>query len=71
MILTTPYGEEYGMRNLSVYIEIRGNSIYVGDIIGNDSNDACFSYADTYRVNLENPAISISLPLNKPIRHRK
>ena len=53
------------MRKLSVYIEINGNSIYAGNIKGNDSSDACFTYADEYNSNLENPAISISLPLNK------
>ena len=53
------------MRKLSVYIEINGNSIYAGNIMGNDSNDACFTYADEYSSNLENPAISISLPLSK------
>ncbi len=53
------------MRELSVYIEINGNSIYVGNILGNDSNDACFTYADEYSSNLENSAISISLPLSK------
>ena len=53
------------MRKLSVYIEINGNSIYAGNIEGNDSSDACFTYADEYNSNYENPAISISLPLNK------
>jgi serine/threonine-protein kinase HipA len=37
----------------------------VGEIIGNDSNDACFAYAESYASNPEHRAISISLPLSK------
>lgn len=53
------------MRELSVFIEINGNSEYVGEIVGNDSTDACFSYADSYRLNPEFKAISIGLPLEE------
>jgi len=53
------------MRRLSVFIEINGESIYVGEIIGKDSNDACFTYADAYLDNSEHHAISIGLPLEE------
>ena len=53
------------MRELSVFIEINGNSEYVGEIVGNDSTDACFSYADSNRLNPEFKAISIGLPLEE------
>ena len=53
------------MRKLSVYIEINGESVYVGEIVGKDSNDACFSYADTYLENSNHQAISIGLPLEE------
>lgn len=53
------------MRRLSVYIEIKGESVYVGEIVGKDSNDACFTYADVYLENSEHRAISIGLPLEE------
>jgi len=53
------------MRKLSVQIEINGCSVYVGDITGNDSNDACFSYGEEYAANPESRPISISLPLER------
>ena len=53
------------MKKLSVYIEINGNSEYVGEIIGTNSNDACFTYADIYLVNPLHRAISIGLPLEE------
>ena len=53
------------MRRLSVFIEINGLSKYVGDIIGTDSNDACFTYADAYLEDFEPRAISIGLPLEE------
>lgn len=53
------------MRRLSVFIEINGISEYVGEIAGTDSNDACFTYADTYLENPEHRAISIGLPLEE------
>lgn len=55
------------MRELSVYTEICGRSIYVGQIVGNDSSDACFSYADEYLDNPEHLPISLSLPLDSKI----
>jgi len=53
------------MRRLSVFVEINGLSKYVGEIVGSDSNDACFTYADTYLENPEHRAISIGLPLEE------
>lgn len=51
------------MRKLCVYIEINGNNVYVGDIIGNNSEDACFTYSESYLENHDSRAISIGLPL--------
>ena len=48
------------MRRLSVYIEINGENIYVGEIAGKDFNDACFSYSDDY---LKNPEHRNSLKI--------
>ena len=36
------------MRRLSVFIEINGESVYVGEIAGKDSSDSRFTYADAY-----------------------
>ena len=51
------------MKKLSVQIEIKGISRYVGDIVGTDLNDACFTYAESYLADQESRSISISLPL--------
>lgn len=53
------------MKRLIVYIEINGRSEYVGEIVGTDVNDACFTYADIYLNNPMNHAISIGLPLSE------
>lgn len=53
------------MRRLSVFIEINGISEYVGEIVGTDSNDAYFTYADSYLENPEHRAISIGLPIEE------
>lgn len=53
------------MRTLAVYIEIKGENEFVGEIVGNNSNDACFSYDTTYLNNPECRAISIGLPLEE------
>ena len=53
------------MRRLSVFIEINGTNEYVGEIVGTDSNDACFTYADSYLEKSEHRAISIGLPLEE------
>lgn len=55
------------MRILSVFIEINGIAEYVGEIAGTDSNDACFTYADSYLNNPKHRAISIGLPLEEKI----
>ena len=43
--------EDNEMRRLSVFIEINGENVHVGDITGKDSTDSCFTYADTYLEN--------------------
>ena len=53
------------MRTLAVYIEIKGENEFVGEIVGNNSNDACFSYDTAYLNNSECRAISIGLPLEE------
>ena len=45
--------EDNEMRRLSVFIEINGESRYVGEIVGNNSDDARFTYADAYLENSE------------------
>ena len=51
------------MRDLLIQIELNGENVYVGDIVGNDSKDACFTYAESYVNVPEHRSISISLPL--------
>mgnify|MGYP002519803983 CR=1 FL=1 len=46
-------------------LDPNGKSVYVGNISGNNYQDACFTYADTYLENQENRAISIGLPLEE------
>lgn len=53
------------MRKLSVFIEINGRNEYVGEIVGTDSNDACFTYADSFMNTAGHRAISIGLPLQE------
>ena len=53
------------VKRLSVYIEINGNSEYVGEITGTNSKDACFTYADIYLENPLHKPISIGLPLEE------
>ena len=53
------------MRRLSVFIEMNGENVYVGEIAGKDSNDACFTYAEAYLENQEHRAIYIGLPLEQ------
>ena len=55
------------MRRLSVFIEMNGESVYVGEIVGKDSNDVCFTYAESYLENPEHRAISIGFPLEEKI----
>ena len=53
------------MKKLAVEIEVKGKSVYVGNISGNDYRDAVFSYADEYLASVDARAISISLPVTK------
>lgn len=53
------------MKRLSVFVEKNGENIYVGKIVGENSADACFTYADTYVNDSNNRSISIGLPLEK------
>lgn len=53
------------MRNLSVFIELDGKQTYVGNIRGNQSDDAVFSYASEYKNNPNNRPISINLPFEE------
>jgi len=53
------------MRKLAVEIEVKGKSVHVGNISGNDYRDAVFSYADEYLASADARAISISLPVTK------
>ncbi len=53
------------MKKLAVEIEVKGKSVYVGNISGNDYRDAVFSYADEYLASADARAISISLPVTK------
>lgn len=49
---------------LAVYIEIKGKSIYVGNITGDSPINASFRYADEYMSQEGNRPISISLPFS-------
>lgn len=53
------------MKRLSVFIEINGRNEYVGEIVGRDSGDAGFTYAESYLENPEHRAISIGLPMEE------
>lgn len=50
---------------LTVFIEINGTSIYVGDITGDTPSSASFLYSPEYLSNPESRPISISLPLTE------
>ena len=51
-------------KRLAVYIEINGQSIYVGDIEGDSALSASFRYADEYMSDSKNRPVSISLPFS-------
>lgn len=55
------------MQKLIIFIELNGVSVHVGDIEGENSDNACFKYADSYLSNPESRAISISLPLSNGV----
>ena len=50
------------MRKYNVYIEVYGKQVRVGEIKGNSSEDACFSYSKDYISMHGSKAISVSLP---------
>lgn len=52
------------MRRLSVYIEIKGTQVCVGEICGNTPEDAVFSYAKEYMEKQGAVPISLSLPFS-------
>jgi len=53
------------MRNIDIFLEIKGESILAGSIFGENYRDACFSYSQSY-LDLEGiKPVSISLPLGK------
>ena len=51
--------------NLKLQIEINGQFVQVGNISGNDFQDAVFSYDEFYLSSPQARAISLSLPLSK------
>lgn len=51
------------MRQYNVYLEVGGKQVRVGEIEGNYSEDARFSYSKEYISKKESKAISISLPI--------
>ncbi len=53
------------MQRLTVQIEVNGVFKRVGEIVGESSDDAKFSYADNYLKDPEGRAISISMPLEQ------
>lgn len=53
------------MRTLSVYIEINGRQIYVGNLKGDNPEAAYFCYAKEYMEDSEHFPISISLPFQE------
>ena len=55
----------YAMKPVAVFIEINGQNEYVGEIVGSDSSDARFTYAERYLENPEHRAISIGLPMEE------
>ncbi len=53
------------MRRYNVYIELAGDQVKVGEIAGNSSEDAGFSYSKEYLAQNNARAISVSLPLQE------
>ncbi len=53
------------MRRYHVFMEQCGEQIKVGEIEGNSSEDARFSYTEEYRSQKEPKSISISLPIQE------
>ncbi|MCR5344182.1 MAG: HipA domain-containing protein [Butyrivibrio sp.] len=53
------------MRHYNVYLEIDGSQAKVGEIEGNSSEDASFSYSKEYVARTDSRAISVSLPIQE------
>ncbi|WP_026492714.1 HipA domain-containing protein [Butyrivibrio sp. XPD2002] len=53
------------MRHYNVYLEIDGSQVKVGEIEGNSSEDASFSYSKEYVARTDSRAISVSLPIQE------
>lgn len=53
------------MRHYNVYLEIDGSQVKVGEIEGNSSEDARFSYSKEYVARADSRAISVSLPIQE------
>ncbi|MCD8217184.1 MAG: type II toxin-antitoxin system HipA family toxin [Clostridiales bacterium] len=52
------------MKSLTVLIEIRGKSVLAGYITGDHSQNATFTYAESYLSSPENRPLSLSLPFS-------
>ncbi len=53
------------MRHYNVYLEVDGSQVRVGEIEGNFSEDARFSYSKEYISRNDSRAISVSLPIQE------
>ena len=51
------------MRHYNVYLEVDGSQVRVGEIEGNSSEEAFFSYSKEYITRNDSRAISVSLPI--------
>ena len=51
------------MRHYNVYLEVDGSQVRVGEIEGDSSEDAFFSYSKEYITRNDSRAISVSLPI--------
>ena len=51
------------MRHYNVYLEVDGSQVRVGEIEGNSSEDARFSYSKEYISRNDSKAISVALPI--------
>ena len=53
------------MQRLAVQIEVKGAFKQVGEIVGTSSDDARFTYTESYLKDPESRAVSISMPLEQ------
>ena len=51
------------MRHYNVYLELNGCQVRVGEIEGDFSDDARFSYSEEYIARNDSRAVSVSLPI--------